>query len=50
MRHYIECLRSLLGVLLVAAKADVLITADSDLLALRDRYAIRTPADLVRKL
>ena len=35
---------------LVAAKADVLITADSDLLALRDRYAIRTPADLVRKL
>ena len=35
---------------LVAAKADVLITGDSDLLALRDRYAIHTPADFVRKL
>lgn len=35
---------------LVAAKADVLITGDGDLLALRDRYAIQTPAEFVRKL
>ena len=35
---------------LVAAKADVLITGDGDLLALRDRYAILTPAEFVRKL
>ena len=35
---------------LVAAKADVLITGDSDLLALCDRYAILTPAEFVRKL
>ncbi len=35
---------------LVAAKADVLITGDGDLLALRDQYAILTPAEFVRKL
>ena len=35
---------------LVAGKADVLITGDGDLLALRDRYAIQTPAEFVRKL
>ena len=35
---------------LVAAKADVLITGDGDLLALRDRYAIQTPAEFARKL
>ena len=35
---------------LVAAKADVLITGDGHLLALRDRYAIQTPAEFVRKL
>ena len=35
---------------LVAAKADILIAGDGDLLALRDRYAIHTPADIVRKL
>lgn len=35
---------------LVAARADVLISGDGDLLALRDRYAIQTPAEFVRKL
>ncbi len=35
---------------LVAAKADVLITGDGDLLALRDRYSIQTPAEFVRRL
>lgn len=35
---------------LVAAKADFLITGDGDLLALRERYAIYTPAEFVRKL
>jgi len=35
---------------LVAAKADVLVTGDSDLLSLRDRYSILTPAEFVRKL
>ena len=35
---------------LVAAKADVLITGDGDLLALRDRYAILTPAEFVLSL
>jgi putative PIN family toxin of toxin-antitoxin system len=35
---------------LVAAKADVLITGDGDLLALRDRYAILTPAEFVHRL
>jgi uncharacterized protein len=34
---------------LVAAKADVLVTGDGDLLALRDRYAILTPAEFVRR-
>ena len=34
----------------VAAKADVLITGDGDLLALRERHAIYTPAEFVRKL
>jgi len=35
---------------LVATKADVLITGDGDLLALRGRYAILTPAEFVRRL
>jgi putative PIN family toxin of toxin-antitoxin system len=35
---------------LVAAKADVLISGDDDLLALRERYAIQTPAEFARKL
>ncbi len=35
---------------LVAAKADVLIAGDGDLLALRDRYANLAPAEFVRKL
>ena len=35
---------------LVAAKTDLLITGDGDLLALRDRYAILTPAEFVRSL
>ncbi len=35
---------------LAATKADVLVTGDGDLLALRDRYPIETPADFVRRL
>jgi putative PIN family toxin of toxin-antitoxin system len=35
---------------LVAGQADVLITGDGDLLALRDRHAILTPAEFVRRL
>ncbi|MBI3372788.1 MAG: putative toxin-antitoxin system toxin component, PIN family [Betaproteobacteria bacterium] len=35
---------------LAAAKADVLVTGDGDLLALRDKYPIETPADFVRRL
>lgn len=35
---------------LAAAKADVLVTGDKDLLALRDRYPIETPAEFVRRL
>lgn len=35
---------------LVAANASVLITGDKGLLALRDRYAIETPAEFVRRL
>ncbi len=35
---------------LVAAKADVLVTGAGDLLALRDRYAIQTPAEFMRRL
>ena len=35
---------------LAAAKADVLVTGDRDLLALRDRYPIETPAEFVRRL
>ena len=35
---------------LAAAKADVLVTGDGDLLALRDRYPIETPAEFVRRL
>ena len=35
---------------LVAAKADMLITGDGDLLNLRDRYTILTPAEFVRRL
>jgi putative PIN family toxin of toxin-antitoxin system len=34
---------------LVAAKADVLITGDSDLLALSDQYAIISPAEFIRR-
>ncbi len=35
---------------LVAAEADLLITGDADLLALRDRYSIETPAEFVQRL
>ncbi len=35
---------------LVAAKADALVTGDSDLLVLRDKYPIWTPAEFARKL
>ena len=35
---------------LVAAKADVLITGDGDLLALRGQYAILTPGEFARDL
>ena len=35
---------------LVAAKADLLVTGDGDLLALRDRYPIETPSEFVRRL
>ena len=35
---------------LVATKADVLVTGDGDLLALRDYYPIETPAEFVRRL
>jgi len=35
---------------LVAAEADALVSGDRDLLALRDRYAIRTPAEFARSL
>lgn len=35
---------------LIAAGADMLITGDSDLLALRERYPIETPAQFVRRL
>jgi len=35
---------------LTAVKADVLVTGDGDLLALRDKYPIETPAEFVRRL
>ncbi len=35
---------------LIAARADVLVTGDNDLLVLRDRYAIQKPAEFVRRL
>ena len=35
---------------LAAAKADVLVTGDGDLLALRGKYPIDTPAEFVRRL
>ncbi len=35
---------------LATAKADVLVTGDGDLLALRDKYPIETPAEFVRRL
>ena len=35
---------------LVAGEADFLVTGDRDLLALRDRYPIETPAEFVRRL
>ena len=35
---------------LAAAKADVLVTGDGDLLALRDNYPIETPAEFARRL
>ncbi len=35
---------------LAAARADVLVTGDGDLLALRDKYPIETPAEFVRRL
>ena len=39
----------ILGIL-VAAEADVLVTGDRDLLALRDRYPIETPAEFARRI
>ena len=35
---------------LAAARADVLVTGDGDLLALRGKYPIETPAEFVRRL
>ena len=35
---------------LVAAEADLLVTGDRDLLVLRDRYPIETPAEFVRRI
>jgi putative PIN family toxin of toxin-antitoxin system len=35
---------------LVAAEADALVTGDTDLLELRDRYPILTPAEFARRL
>jgi putative PIN family toxin of toxin-antitoxin system len=35
---------------LAAVKADVLVTGDRDLLDLRDKYPIQTPAEFVRRL
>jgi len=35
---------------LVIAKADLLVTGDGDLLALRDQYPIETPAEFVRRM
>ena len=35
---------------LVAGDADFLVTGDRDLLALRDRYPIETPAEFVRRI
>jgi putative PIN family toxin of toxin-antitoxin system len=35
---------------LIASKADALVTGDRDLLALREKYPIQTPAEFVRRL
>lgn len=35
---------------LIAAGADILVTGDRDLLALRDKYPIETPAEFARRL
>ena len=35
---------------LIASGADILVTGDRDLLALRDKYPIETPAEFVRRL
>jgi putative PIN family toxin of toxin-antitoxin system len=35
---------------LIASRADLLITGDQDLLALRDQYPIETPAEFLRRL
>lgn len=35
---------------LIASGADILVTGDGDLLALRDEYPIETPAEFVRRL
>ena len=35
---------------LVSANADVLVTGDQDLLVLRDRYNVETPAEFLRRL
>lgn len=35
---------------LIGSEADVLVTGDGDLLALRDKYPIETPAEFVRRL
>ncbi len=35
---------------LIASEADILVTVDRDLLALRDKYPVETPAEFVRRL
>ena len=35
---------------LVSANADVIVTGDQDLLVLRDRYNVETPAEFLRRL
>jgi predicted nucleic acid-binding protein len=35
---------------LIASEADMLVTGDRDLLALREEYPIETPAEFVRRL
>jgi predicted nucleic acid-binding protein len=35
---------------LIAPGADALVTGDADLLSLRERYAIETPAEFLRRI